>query len=389
MKYLHTLISCAVLLLAAQTAQALPVIEITERTQELQRLLENANTSNDGTGPVLYTFEWSDCPYCQALYREQSASENGIQVRHILYAVDTKSRNEAADLWSQPSLERYREYMEAKRQAPSSNSTPKLTEGFNQVADLTAQVKDILIANRWGPSMIVSPQSFYAVDGKIYTTAGYDSESYAAMVATIKKAQSHWPALSNHQNPTTGVEFVPTPVAAHTSNNPRGLKISSRGDQLWQALENSPYVSEGTGPAVYSLEVNIDDGNQSMLKEKGQTDHGVEFRRLLVPVSDTSAAETAFVGSSRSLDNYYKIMNRQMKAPAINNNDRVKAINDIQRLVHQSVMPILKANGWKPRFVVPPMLIYKHQEAIYVASKYNHDSFETAVALAKGATLFD
>lgn len=173
-------------------------IEIKTGAKELQQALDNLPYTKDGTGPVLYLFEFSECPYCQQLYNDFNGTIPGVETRYLFYAVSQRSANETAALGLSRNIKDYHAFMKNQKSAPAANSTNASIDAYNAIQGaLTKTILPTLQKNGWRNQSLVSPTFIWEENGRLYVDGGYRKDYFETILASIKSSDSLQPLADN------------------------------------------------------------------------------------------------------------------------------------------------------------------------------------------------
>ena len=149
-------------------------VEIKQGGEELIRTLESMPFAKTGIGVPIYVFQFPDCPYSQALYKDFQGNIPGVQMRHCFYAVSQKSANETATLARMPRQNIYHYYMRQSAAAGPYDKNEKTLAAYNSIMEpLNDIVLPSLIKNGWKSQNLVSPAFIWKENGKVYADGGY------------------------------------------------------------------------------------------------------------------------------------------------------------------------------------------------------------------------
>ncbi|MGD2064744.1 MAG: hypothetical protein PVF51_14360, partial [Nitrospirota bacterium] len=156
------------------------------------------------------------------------------------------------------------------------------------------------------------------------------------------------------------------------------------GDKLLSILESLPYATEGQGPVMYVFEYSECPYCQAMYRDFNGKDVGIEFRRMFVPISQRTSAETAALGKSRDIADYHAFMEGRKRAPAFDrDNEAIKAYNAIITAGTKTIPPILKQNGWPLAGFAFPQYFWVENGKVFANAGYTKASFDRAIQRAK------
>jgi hypothetical protein len=170
------------------------ITEIRDGADELRRTLEAMPYAPQGEGAVIYTFEFSTCPYAQKFHSEWGDRLSGLQMRRFFYAVSQRSANETAALAASRDVGDYRAFMEGRKTAPRVDDPNLSVAEFNRNNDLlnsvmkpvTEVIAPILRRNGAIVRNFVSPMLIWEEDGRFYVSGGYTHEHMEEILQRVR-----------------------------------------------------------------------------------------------------------------------------------------------------------------------------------------------------------
>lgn len=151
-------------------------------------ILESLPYASEGSGPVMFTFEYSECPYCQGLYRDYKAGDTGLEFRRVFVPVSARSAAEAAALGKSRDIEDFHAFMTGRKRAPAVfNRDPASVNAYNAILKGTDEIEAILKQNGWPRRGLVFPQFVWVESGRVFTSAGYEKSDFGKAVARALK----------------------------------------------------------------------------------------------------------------------------------------------------------------------------------------------------------
>jgi hypothetical protein len=165
--------------------------EIKQDKEKFMSTLESMPYASEGSGPVLYLFEFSDCPYCQALEREWKDKLEGVEVRRFFYGVNPKTSNETAALALSRDSADFHAYMNRTKVAPNFKANNISIDAFNSViSPLQTVLLPTMQKNGWPLRNPVSPQFMWETNGHVYVQGGYTREQTALILKVVRSGQA-------------------------------------------------------------------------------------------------------------------------------------------------------------------------------------------------------
>jgi hypothetical protein len=175
----------------AKPASISDFTEIKQDKEKFMSTLESMPYASEGTGPVLYLLEFSDCPYCQALEREWKGKMEGVEVRRFFYGVNPKTTNETAALALSRDSADFHAYMDRKKVAPDVRASNASIDAFNGVVGpLKTVLMPIMHKNGWPVRNPVSPQFMWETNGHVYVQGGYTSDQTAMILKVVRSGKA-------------------------------------------------------------------------------------------------------------------------------------------------------------------------------------------------------
>ncbi len=193
--------------------------EISNGGQELAAILESLPYTSEGSGPVMYTFEFSECPYSQAKYRDTNGARNiGLEMRRLLAPVGERAGREAAALGKSRDIRDYHAFMTGRKRAPAFDRDNTAIDAYNAIGSAAIQdIPAILHQNVWTARGFVYPQYFWIEDGKVFANGGYLKDNFANAVARARKGGG---TAEVWQQVAGGREHASAPAAASLDASP-------------------------------------------------------------------------------------------------------------------------------------------------------------------------
>ncbi len=190
------LVLALALCLGAEARGSDDIHEIRADAERLWQTLAAMPYAARGSGPVLYTFEFSECPYSQQFYREWNTQLEGIEVRRLFFAVSQRSANETAALARSRDADDYGAFMEGRKRAPRVDDPRMPAVDFNRNVDhfnsvmgpVNEVVQPILRSNGVITGGLISPTLIWREQDKVYAAGGYELEHVATITARIQAA---------------------------------------------------------------------------------------------------------------------------------------------------------------------------------------------------------
>jgi hypothetical protein len=164
--------------------------QVTHRADELLRVLESLPYASEGQGPIMYTFEFSECSYCQAKYRDFKESDLGLEYRRFFVPVSDRTARETAALGKSRNSADYHAFMRHQKVAPNFDRDNDAIDAYNAIVGAASDtVPTILKQNGWNARGLVFPTYIWIEDGKVFAQGGYLKDNYAN---AVQRAQTGW-----------------------------------------------------------------------------------------------------------------------------------------------------------------------------------------------------
>ena len=183
-------------------------------------ILESLPYVSEGSGPVMFTFEYSECPYCQAMYRDYKAEDAGLEFRRVFVPVSERSAAEAAAMGKSRNIEDFHAFMTGRRRAPAVfNRDSAAVTAYNAILDATDEIEIILKQNGWPRRGLVFPQFAWVENGRVFTSAGYEKANFGKAVARALKGGGTapaWAQIASGEAPAETVAGGDSPLSAPT-----------------------------------------------------------------------------------------------------------------------------------------------------------------------------
>ena len=87
----------------------------------------------EGEGPVMYVFEYSECPYCQAMYRDFANEDVGLQFRRVFVPINEKTGRESVALGQSRDIADYHAFMQRRKVAPNFTQDSAAIDVYNSI----------------------------------------------------------------------------------------------------------------------------------------------------------------------------------------------------------------------------------------------------------------
>ena len=258
----------AMLLAAPARAGDEDIVQIRQGADALWRALESMPYAADGDGAPVFTFEFSECPHSQALYRDWAGRLDGVQLRHMFYAVSQRSANEMTALARSRDVSDYRAFMEGTRSAPLADDARLSAADYNRnVADFNAIMKPLdavveptLRANGVMSGNLVSPTLIWREGDAVFASGGYDQAHMARVVERVRAASA--PA-------TSGAGPDSATAAPDESNDVGAVGPDVVGIRLGMTRDEAVAAIRAYNPRLamqeHTTEITIQDSNRQPL----------------------------------------------------------------------------------------------------------------------------
>lgn len=246
------------------------------RGAEFWQILESLPYASEGVGPVMYLFEYSECPYCQRMYRDFNGVDTGMEQRKIFVPINEKTAREAAALGKSRSISDYHAYMTSRKTAPDFRQDNAAIDAINSVIAGTTTLEEILQQNQWPLAGIRFPQYVWKENGRVFTNAGYSKESFSKAIARniAGNAQTASASSTTRLVPSTGMTERSPKLE---ENDIQGVKLTMTPAQIQHHLSTSGWQQRG-------MQWSKDDGSKKTIV--------ITLSRLVVPGEETPRVES-------------------------------------------------------------------------------------------------
>jgi len=204
---------------AARTPEGYARID--DGAERLLEILESLPYAVEGSGPVVWMFEFSECPYCQAKRRDFRGQNLGLEFRRVFVPVNPRSAREAAALGKSRDPRDYHLFMDGRKAAPPIERDNEAIDIHNAIIKAASQdIPPILKRNGWAARGLVFPAYFWIENGQLMANGGYTKENFLGAVA---RAKSGWNDASRAYLASAGGSGTDAPsvqVAASTGSGP-------------------------------------------------------------------------------------------------------------------------------------------------------------------------
>ena len=261
-------LATAMLLAAPVRAGDDAIVQIRQGADALWRALESMPYAADGEGAPVFTFEFSECPHSQALYRDWTGKLDGVQLRHMFYAVSQRSANEMTALARSRQAADYRAFMEGTRTAPLADDPRLSAADYNRnVADFNAIMKPLdavveptLRANGVMSGNLISPTLIWREGDAVFASGGYDHAHMARVVERVLAAAATGAPNAAPAAAPTG----PDPAAATGGSGPDVVGIRLGMTQA-EAVAAIRAYNPRLAMQEHTTEITIQDSNRQPL----------------------------------------------------------------------------------------------------------------------------
>jgi hypothetical protein len=263
-----------ILLAAPLRAGDEAIFQIRQGADTLWRTLESMPYAADGDGAPVFIFEFSECPHSQSLYRDWRGKLQGVQLRHMFYAVSQRSANEMAALSRSRDLTDYQAFMEGTKAAPLADD-PRLTAAeynrnvahFNAIMKpLDAVVEPTLRANGVMAGNLVSPTLVWREGDAVFASGGYEYAHMARVLERVLAAS----AGSRTTAPAPAAVAGAATTAEAAGAAPGGARAEIVGIRLGMTQDQAIAAIRAYNPRLavseHATEVTIQDSNRQPLQ---------------------------------------------------------------------------------------------------------------------------
>ncbi len=202
-------------------------------------ILESLPYASEGNGPTMYFFEYTECPYCQAMYRDFNGKDVGIEFRRMFFPVSNRTAAETAALGKSRDINDYHAFMEGRKRAPAFDKDNEAIKAYNAI--ITAGTKElprILKQNGWPLEGFTFPQYFWVENGRVFANAGYTKPSLERAIQRVKEG---------NQKSAKGAKIISKSQNKTKSHNAKlqnavvgGIKLGMTPEQVEKIFSGSP-----------------------------------------------------------------------------------------------------------------------------------------------------
>ena len=164
------------------------IMRIERNTDDLREILPLLPYASQGSGPIIYIFEHSECTPCKKFHLTFSGRDLGVELRHILFAEDVLSANAAAALAMSRKFTDYQALMERDLIPPSYKSSKETRAGLDSIMDpLRDAVLPIMKNNGWPFHGMEEPPIFiWEQLGVLFIESGYNVDRFVLIMKSTK-----------------------------------------------------------------------------------------------------------------------------------------------------------------------------------------------------------
>lgn len=201
-------------------------------------ILEKLPYVKEGSGPIMFTFEFSECPYCQGMYRDYG-NTTGLEHRRVFVPVSDRSAKEAAAMGKSRSIDDYHAFMTGRKRAPAFETDQASIDAYNSILDGVNAIEGILKQNGWTRQGLVYPQYVWVEKGKVFTSGGYEKAYVGRAIERAKNGGGTvdaWAKLTQWMNPAVA-EAAPSKPKTSGGFDIVGVQIGMTKDEAVQALK--------------------------------------------------------------------------------------------------------------------------------------------------------
>lgn len=245
--------------------------EVRQGAEQLRQTLLAMPYASEGTGPAIYTFEFSECPHCQRMHRDWKDALQGVQMRRMFYAVSPRSAAEMTALARSRDIEDYKAYMEGRRSAPPHDDRnlpraeySKNVAAFNSIiTPIDKVVEPVLRSNGVITRNLVSPMLIWEENGKLYAAGGYGKDHFANIIQRVKAGNADSAAPASSASAASEADAPAQDGQATLKADIVGLRLGMTQAEALAALRaHNPNMRITESP----LDVTINDSNRRPLK---------------------------------------------------------------------------------------------------------------------------
>jgi hypothetical protein len=178
------------------------IFEIKRNREALINALNGIPYASEGSGPIIYVFSYSTCPYARAFETDWSGKLSNFEMRRIYYPVDNQSANETAALAMSRDVRDYRAFMFEGKRALDVQRSNEAIDAYNAVVERIKKIiEPTLQQNGFSRKGIISPHFFFSDGLRLFTMGGYTKLLFAKVLkkADLGRNQSSLFAPNNNR----------------------------------------------------------------------------------------------------------------------------------------------------------------------------------------------
>lgn len=321
--------------------------EITEGAKELKETLAAMPYSPQGEGPIIYSFEFSECPHSQRFYKDWKGRLNAVQMRRFFYAVSQKSANETAALAASQNPRDYQAYMEGRKTAPRFDDTRQTQQQINQnfesyqavMKPLVDVVTPILVKNGAVERNLTSPMLIWEKGDRVFAAGGYDHAHIESVLAHVKAdaPSTGSPTNAGTTNAESETREASPPTAGEQNFDIKGFTTGMSKEEFLSRADSIAHEDFGIGDVVmvlstphgeelpqtaHTISVDLRDKDRNPIKG-WTTRNPMEERVFLLTYSDSWTNEE--MHSAPGFENYVDMLKAKYGDPVHSSERRLSA----------------------------------------------------------------
>ena len=224
-------------------------IEIKEGADKLKLTLESMPYVSEGTGPVLYIFQYPRCKHCKKIHRAYRKGIPGVEARYIIFGFDRWSNNRTAAMANSKKIRYYHAMMGGGVNTLDYKKKKKLRAAFHSVMDPINQViVPTLVQNGWQAKGLVAPTYIWEKNGTWYADTGPDRAHFDSLLAGIWPKEFQEKQLSKKEAQQAKKVAQQTPPSRANDGAPiqstevQGIKLGMPVKEALNILEAKGYL---------------------------------------------------------------------------------------------------------------------------------------------------
>ena len=229
-------------------------IEIKEGADKLNSALESIPYVSEGSGPVLYIFQYPRCKHCKKIHRAYRKGIPGVEARYVIFGFDRWSNNRTAAMAKRRDVRFYHAMMGGGVNALDYKKKKKLRAAFHSVMDpINQTIVPTLVKNGWKSKGLVAPTYIWEKGGTWHADTGPDKAHFDALLAGLwpedfkqqqvaKKEAQQAKKIAQQTPPSRANDGAPI-----QSTEVQGIKLGMPVKEATAILQSKGYLGSRLG----------------------------------------------------------------------------------------------------------------------------------------------